>query len=171
MRAGTTVVATARFRLREFTLNDLDDLAAMVGDREQMTFYPRPKTRDEASAWISRNLALYEELGYGFWLIECAAKSTFLGYCGIRPLELDGVAEIETGWHVKKSAWNRGIATAAAIAARAVASDGFAISRLVAVIHPEHVASRRVAEKIAMRAERSTIVDGYRALIYAGPRP
>jgi hypothetical protein len=26
----------------------------MVADEEQMTFYPRPKTRDEAPAWIGR---------------------------------------------------------------------------------------------------------------------
>lgn len=34
----------------------------MVGDEEQMTFYPRPKTRGEAFAWIDRNHALYKEL-------------------------------------------------------------------------------------------------------------
>jgi hypothetical protein len=42
----------------------------MVADEDQMRFYPRPKTRDEASAWISRNLVLYKEYGFGFWFIE-----------------------------------------------------------------------------------------------------
>jgi RimJ/RimL family protein N-acetyltransferase len=42
------------------------------------------------------------------------------------------------------------------------------VSRLVAVIHPDHVASRRVAEKIGMREERKTTLDGdYPAVIYA----
>ena len=35
-------------RLREFRDSDLDILASMVGDAEQMRFYPRPKTRAEA---------------------------------------------------------------------------------------------------------------------------
>ena len=81
-----------RLRLREFRQDDLDDLAAMVADPDQMTFYERPKTREEASGWLARDLAFYEENGFGFWVIELLATSEFAGYCGIRPLELDGVS-------------------------------------------------------------------------------
>jgi RimJ/RimL family protein N-acetyltransferase len=52
------ILETRRLKLREFRQDDLGDLAAMVAEDDQMTFYPRPKTRDEASAWIGRNLAL-----------------------------------------------------------------------------------------------------------------
>jgi RimJ/RimL family protein N-acetyltransferase len=153
-------------KLREFGQDDLDDLAAMVADAEQMTFYPRPRTRDEASAWLNRNLALYEEHGFGFWLIESLPASDFLGYCGIRPLALEGASEIEIGWHTRKASWNQGIATEAARTARDLAFTRFAISRLVAVIHPDHIASRRVAENIGMDDERTTVVDDYPAVIY-----
>ncbi len=37
-------------RLREFVPGDIDELAAMVADPEQMSFYPRPRTRHEATA-------------------------------------------------------------------------------------------------------------------------
>jgi RimJ/RimL family protein N-acetyltransferase len=97
-----------RLRLREFRLSDLDALAAMVGDPEQMTFYPSPKTRQEASAWIRWNRALYEEHGFGSWLIELLPHSRFAGYCGIRPLDLEGAPEIEIAWHVHKQFWGRG---------------------------------------------------------------
>jgi RimJ/RimL family protein N-acetyltransferase len=41
------------------------------------------------------------------------------------------------------------------------------LPRLVAVIHPEHIASRRVAEKIGMHVEkRVTVEEDYAALIY-----
>jgi RimJ/RimL family protein N-acetyltransferase len=169
--AMTPILQTQRLKLREFSQDDLDDLAAMVSDEDQMTFYPRPKTRDEASAWISRNLALYKEYGFGFWLIESLPDSGFLGYCGIRPLALEGASEIEIGWHTKKTSWNRGIATEAATAARDLAFERFGLSRLVAIIHPDHKASRRVAEKIEMEAERATILeDDYPAVIYAAER-
>ena len=105
---------TERFVLRRFVDGDLDELAAMVADKEQMRFYPRPKTREEASAWLSRNLELYRDPGYGIWLIESRATSRFLGYCGIRPLALDGAAEVEIAWHVRKTCWGRGLATEAA---------------------------------------------------------
>jgi RimJ/RimL family protein N-acetyltransferase len=164
----TAIVRTARLRLREFRAADLDELAAMVGDEEHMRFYPRPKTRDEARAWIGRNLALYREHGFGFWRVEPAESSDFLGYCGIRPLQVDGVAEVEIGWHTKRTSWNRGIATEAATAARDVAFSRFGLDRLVALIHPTHGASRRVAKKVGMEVEGETVLDDdYPALIYA----
>jgi RimJ/RimL family protein N-acetyltransferase len=165
--ATTPILETARLRLREFRRDDLDELAAMVADRDQMTFYPRPKTRAEAAAWIGWNLALYEQCGFGFWRIESLLTSEFLGYCGIRPLTLEGASETEIGWHTKKTIWRQGIATEAASAARNVAFGRFGLSRLVAIIHPNHVASRRVAESIGMRAEDDVVLDGYPAVIYA----
>jgi RimJ/RimL family protein N-acetyltransferase len=79
-----------RLRLRQLRESDLDALAAMVGDAEQMTFSPRAKTRAEALTWIRRNRSLYQEHGFGFWLIELLPRRSFAGYCGIRPL--DGVS-------------------------------------------------------------------------------
>jgi RimJ/RimL family protein N-acetyltransferase len=157
-----------RLRLREFRDDDLGVLAAMVGDVEQMTFYPRPKTRDDAAAWIGRNRALYAAFGYGSWVIELAPDARFAGYCGIRPLELDGVSEVEIGWHVHKRFWRQGIATEAAGLACTTAATRFGLSRLVALVHPDHVASRRVAENVGMRSERTTVLeDDYPAIVYA----
>ena len=155
-------------RLREFTPEDLDHLAAMVAEPEQMAFYAEPRTRAEASVWLERNRRLYEERGYGFWLIESVPGADFLGYCGIRPLDLDGRAETEIGWHVRKAEWNRGIATEAARAARDRASAEFGLTRVVALVPPGHDASRRVAEKIGMRAEGATVVEGRDYEVYAG---
>ncbi|HZC28190.1 MAG TPA: GNAT family N-acetyltransferase [Gaiellaceae bacterium] len=161
-------VETDRLKIREFDISDLEDLAALVADNEQMTFYPRPKTRAEAAAWIERNRHLYDRYGFGSWLIAARSTSEFLGYCGIRPLALEGASEIEIGWHTKKTCWNRGIATEAATAARDLAFGHFRLARLVAIIHPAHDASRRVAQKIGMRRERTTVVDeDYPAVVYA----
>jgi RimJ/RimL family protein N-acetyltransferase len=161
-----------RLRLREFRDSDLDDLARMVGDVEQSTFYPRPKTRDEAATWIRRNRALYATHGFGSWLIELLPRARFGGYCGIRPLELEGVSEVEIGWHVHKHFWNQGIATEAAALACRAAVARFGISRLVALVHPDHGASRRVAENIGMRVERTTVLkDDYPAIVYAAELP
>lgn len=144
----------------------------MVADADQMRFYPRPRTRADALAWIGRNLALYEQHGFGFWLIESVGTSAFLGYCGIRPVRLEGVAETEIGWHTTKSSWNQGLATEAAAAARDAAFERFAVPRLVAIVHPDHLASRRVAEKIGMVEGETTVVDDdYPAVLYRSERP
>ena len=164
------ILETPRLRLRPFASRDLDALAAMVEDEEQMRFYPRPKTRDEASAWIDRNVGLYRDHGLGFWFIESIATAEFLGYCGVRPLPIDGVDETEIGWHTRKAFWNQGVATEAARACRDLAFARLGLPRLIALIHPHHSASLRVAEKIGMRPERETVVDDYPCVIYAVER-
>jgi RimJ/RimL family protein N-acetyltransferase len=161
-------IASDRLRLREFRDDDLDLLAAMVGDDEQMTFYPRPKTRDQAAAWIRLNTDLYATRGFGTWLIEALPRGRFAGYCGIRPLELDEVSEIEIGWHVHKHFWKQGVATEAAALVCNAAATRFGLARLVALVHPDHTASRRVAENVGMRRERMTVLeDDYPAIVYA----
>lgn len=167
----TTVLETRRLRLRQFTRADLDPLAEMVADPEQMAFYPRPRTRREASAWIDRNLDFYDRLGFGFWLIETKGAPQFLGYCGIRPLHVDGESEIELGWHTKKTSWNKGIATEAGSACRDLAFTRFSIDRLVATIDPAHTASLRVATKLGLQPERNAVLDGWRCIIYSLERP
>ena len=130
------MLASQRLQLREFRDDDLDVLAAMVGDDEQMTFSPLRKSRDEAAAWIRLNRELYATRGFGTWVIEVAPQARFAGYCGIRPLELEQVSEIEIGWHVHKRFWNQGIATEAASLVCRAAATRWRLSRLVALVHP-----------------------------------
>jgi RimJ/RimL family protein N-acetyltransferase len=158
---------TPRLRLRRLRLSDIDDVAAMVADPEQMRYYPRPKSRDEVGAWLGWNLALYEENGFGTWCLESVLDNGFAGYCGIRPLVLDGRREVELAWHVKKTHWNRGLATEAALISMQLGFDQFGLSRLVALIHPDNQPSRRVAQKLGMAEERSLIHDGEPAVLYA----
>ena len=161
------VLETARTRMRPFTTRDLDVLATMVEDEDQMRFYPRPRTRDEAAAWIERNLSLYEEHGYGVWFIESIETSEFLGYSGVRPITVEGVEETEIGWHTRKKFWGQGFATEAARACRDLAFSQLGEKRLIALIDPTNVASVRVAEKIGMQPEREAVVDDYACVIYS----
>lgn len=114
----TTILETERIRLREFTRQDLDDLAAMFADEEHMRFYSRPKTRAEAAAWIDWNLDLYAERGFGLWVMESKATREFLGQCGLTPQTVDGITDIELGWHTVPEYSKEGLATEAALAVR-----------------------------------------------------
>jgi RimJ/RimL family protein N-acetyltransferase len=59
------VLETERLRLRPYRLDDLDAIAAVLGDAETMRYYPKPFTRDGARRWIDQNLARYRDDGYG----------------------------------------------------------------------------------------------------------
>jgi Acetyltransferase (GNAT) domain len=40
-------------------------MAALLGDPHVMQYYPRPKTREEAQAWIDWNKRNYADYGFG----------------------------------------------------------------------------------------------------------
>ena len=164
------VCATPRLRLRRLRPSDVDDVAAMVADPEQMRFYPRPKTRDDVDVWLGSNIAVYDASGFGVWALESVPGDVFAGYCGIRPLTLDGRQEIELVWHVRKTHWNRGLATEAARTSVQLGLDRFGLSSLVAIIHPDNRASRRVAEKLGMEEQRTLIHDGEPVVVYRTAR-
>ncbi|HEU5417339.1 MAG TPA: GNAT family N-acetyltransferase [Streptosporangiaceae bacterium] len=162
------VLTTARLSLREMTDADLDDMASLLGDPEVMRHYPRPRTRDEAQAWINWNKSNYAEHGFGLWLVTLRETGEFVGDCGLVYQQVDGVREVEVGYHVTTSLQGQGLATEAAAAARDYARDVRGFRRLIAIIDPANVPSQRVAEKIGLRPEKRSRPFGLEAVIYAG---
>jgi RimJ/RimL family protein N-acetyltransferase len=159
---------TRQLTFREMTIDDLDDMAALLGDPEVMRYYPRAKDRDEALSWIRWNQGLYQQEGFGLWLISLTATGEFAGECGLTPQEIEGITEIEVGYHVRPDLQGRGYATEAATACRDHARDILGVQRLTAFPHPDNVPSRRVAEKIGLVHERDAISrTGWPVSIYA----
>jgi RimJ/RimL family protein N-acetyltransferase len=158
---------TARLVFREMSENDLDVMAELLGDPEVMTYYDHPKDRTEALDWIKWNQGLYQERGFGLWLLELRESGAFVGDCGLTPQDVEETIEIEVGYHVRRSLQGRGYATEAAAASRDYARDVLGLDRLVAIIHPDNVASQRVAEKIGLALEKTVERHGRPRRIYA----
>lgn len=140
---------TARLRFREMSAADLDDMAGLLGDPEVMEYYPAPKTREQAGEWIEWNLRNYAQHGFGLWIVE-TADGEFVGDCGLTWQPVNGTRMLEVGYHVRTSLQGRGYASEAAIACWEFARDEVGAADLVAIIHPDNVASLRVAEKLGM---------------------
>ncbi|TFB84134.1 N-acetyltransferase [Cryobacterium algoricola] len=145
-----------RLVFRNMTDADLDDMAAMLADADVMEYYPRPKNREEAQRWIEWNKRNYLEHGYGLWLIETTAGE-FVGDCGLTWQAVNGRPELEVGYHVRAELQGRGYATEAASACLDFARDIVQAAHLVAIIHPDNRASRRVAEKIGLEFEEDDL--------------
>lgn len=159
---------TGRLTFREMTSDDLDSVAGLLGDPEVMSFYPRPKTRAEALAWITWNRGLYRDHGFGLWTLELRVAGQFVGDCGLTLQDVAGRTEVEIGYHVVPALQGRGYATEAALAARDFAREVLGLDRIVAIIDPRNAASRRVAEKIGLAVEREVEWSGKRMVVYAG---
>ena len=161
---------TTRVILRPMVDEDLDDMAALLGDPVVMTYYPRPRTRDEAQAWITRTRDSYREHGFGLWVLVERSTGEFLGDCGLTVQQVDGVDELEVGYHVRAGRQGEGFGTEATTAVRDHAREVLGASRLVAIIDPANLASQRVASKIGLRFEKATTHGdaAHDVVIYAG---
>ena len=128
---------------------DLDAMAGLLADPDVMRYYPAPKSREQAAAWIAWNQRNYAEHGYGLWIIETHAGD-FVGDCGLTWQDVDGLSKLEVGYHVTSAWQGQGVATEAAAACRDFVIEHLEARELIAIIHPDNRASQRVAEKIGM---------------------
>jgi ribosomal-protein-alanine N-acetyltransferase len=166
-------LATPRLRLRPYRHDDLDALAAILGDPETMQYYPAPFSREDARRWIEQNIQRYREDGYGLWAMDLRTTGQFAGNCGLVARTVDGADEVEIGWHVDRHLWAQGLATEAALACRDYAVCELGIARLISLIRPINTPSRRVAEKIGLVVEKEVPwgPDKWPHLVYASPPP
>jgi [ribosomal protein S5]-alanine N-acetyltransferase len=146
--SGRIIAQTDRLILRELTPDDVDSLLEVLGDPIAMEHYPAPKTRAETEDWIAWARGSYQQNGFGLWAVERSLDGVFLGDCGpmLQPVEGELVPEI--GYHIVQREWGRGYATEAAIACRDLVLGEFGFERVVSIVAPENLASRRVAEKV-----------------------
>ncbi len=131
------------------TQADAPSLLRIWGDDEAMRYYPAPKTRAELATWIELMHERYERDGIGLWIIE-TQDGEFIGDCGLTWQRVNGRDMLEVGFHTLPAEQGNGFATEAAEACVAEARRRFAPIELTAIIHPDNVASRRVAEKLGM---------------------
>jgi RimJ/RimL family protein N-acetyltransferase len=157
---------TERLILRPNRLEDLDDLHAMFSDPDHMRWYPAPFTRKESQAWLDRQLARYRDPGFGLLILEDRATEEFLGTAGPAPTVVEGIDEVEIGWHTKPGRKGEGIAPEAATAARDWAFANLDVDHLISLVRPENTGSNRVAQKIGMQVDREVDHAGLRHFVY-----
>jgi [ribosomal protein S5]-alanine N-acetyltransferase len=160
------ILETSRLRLREFSRDDADALARVISDPETMRYYPAPFDRAGVEQWIERNMRRYAESGHGLWGVVSKSSGELIGDCGLTIQNVDGVGELEVGYHVRRDLWGQGLATEAARACRDYGFTRLSRERIISLIRPENMASRRVAEKNGMEVWRETVHHDLLHLVY-----
>jgi ribosomal-protein-alanine N-acetyltransferase len=161
------VLQTERLVLRPFVTDDLESLHEILGDAETMRFYPAPFTLEDTARWIERNQRRYVDDGFGLWVVRERSTGAFLGDCGLTLQPVEGEPLVEVGWHVRRDRWGEGIAPEAGIGCRDWAFEHLDVERIISLIRPDNVQSRRVAEKLGMAVWRETTHADLAHLVYA----
>jgi ribosomal-protein-alanine N-acetyltransferase len=164
------VIETPRLLMRHFALDDVDSLAEVLCDHENMRFFPNRFERKDAEEWIQKNVRRYAEDGVGGWALVLKPANKFAGYCGLVRREIDGTREIEVGYALARHAQGQGIATEAARACMNYAFTTLGEDRIISLIRPENLSSRRVAERNGLAVEKEIDFMGLPHLVYVARR-
>src|SRR5260370_9437287 len=171
------ILQTTRLLLREFIPECTDALALVLSDPETMRYYPARYERDGVEQWIERNLRRYQDDGVGLWAMELTQTHEtktqdsdvpkMIGDCGIILQQVEGERLYEIGYHLRRDFWGQGLATEAAIACRDWAFGHLKTDRLISLIRPENLPSRRVAERVGMTIWKEVNWRGFPHCVYS----
>ena len=168
----TIILETTRLILRHPSLNDLNNHYRLYSDPEIRRYFPDgvltlTETREELE-WYLNGHPEHPELG--LWATIHKETGKFIGRCGLLPWEIDGKLEIEVAYLLDKHFWFQGLATEAAKGILADAFDNLNLSRIICLMHPDNIASQRVAQRLGMTMEGKVdgvAADNFPTLIYA----
>jgi RimJ/RimL family protein N-acetyltransferase len=154
------ILETPRLIVRQFTEDDVDNLFDLNSDPAVMRYLtggkptPRQVIRDEI---IPFHLGVYERLDrLGTWAAESTATGEFLGWFHLRPGPGADITNVELGYRLRRSTWNKGYATEGSRALISMGFTGLGVERVFADTMTVNTASRRVMEKCGLTLVRTT---------------
>ena len=154
--------------LRSFREEDMDAMAQLFANPDFMRFSLGVFTeRKQTIAFIEKVIG-WDRAGIpSQFAVVPRGQDAIIGYCGFFYHPEHGIEDIEIGYRLNPDYWKRGLITEAA---HAVGDHGFRdrkLSRVISLIHPKNIPSRRVAEKNGMTVENKITFRGFPTLVYA----
>lgn len=162
-------LTTERLLLRGFRASDFEPYAAIMADPAVTRFLGDGKPQSAADAWrsIAFFLGHWELRGFGLWAVEERATGALAGRIGF--LQPEGWPDFELAYTLAPAFQGRGYAREGARAALAYARETLGRERVISLIRPENMPSRRVAESFGATVEQTLDFFGGPALVYVYP--
>lgn len=157
------ILETPRLALRQFTEDDTENLFELNSDPEVMRYLnggptPREEIRDKI---IPFHLSVYDRFDkLGTWAAESVPAGEFLGWFHFRAGPGADVTNIDLGYRLRRSAWNKGYATEGSRALIRMGFTELGVKRVFAHTLTVNKASRRVMEKCGLTVIRTVMHEG-----------
>lgn len=151
------ILQTKRLTLRELSMNDVDALRPILQDEAVMYAWEHAFTDREVREWIETNRARYAAENCGYLAAVERDTGELIGMLGLLIEEIDGAKRLGLGYLLRRDRWGVGYACEGARALLDEAFQNRGAPEVIAEIRPENLPSRRVAERLGMRVEGSTV--------------
>ena len=150
---------SARLRTRFITTEDVIPWQEFFNDPEAIELFPNfglNTIEERAQHWIDRLLARYRENRYGLQMLIDKQTNSLIGQCGLLLQEVDGIQELEVGYHIIKKYWGKGYAPEAARLFLDFAVEHDLADSVISIIDIRNAKSMRVADKNGLLRDKQT---------------
>jgi RimJ/RimL family protein N-acetyltransferase len=161
------ILETTRLILRPFREKDVERFAELMANHDFMRFSLGPYTYEQTQGVLQKFLSWNQAGLPSQFAVTFRGNNELIGYCGFLHQEVDGRNEIEIGYRLHPDYWNRGLAREAAQVVGDHAFRDLNLPKVISLVHPDNIASRRVTEKNGMKIERETVFRGFPTLVFA----
>ena len=157
-------LVSERLKSRFWTIDDLPAWSEFYTYREAVELYP-PQFLDPRRQ-LERQMERYAQHTFGLQAIIHKGTNEFLGQCGLLLQEVDGLRELEVGYHFIRRYWGNGYAPEAAKMFIDYAFANDLAPSVISIIDVRNTNSQRVAEKNGLKKEKETVWNGIHAHVY-----
>lgn len=141
-----------RLGFRNWTLGDLDPMAALNDDADVMEFFPFKPSRQNTEEFIVRMQQQFAKNGFCYFAVDLLETNEFIGFVGLCEQNyLEGQDTfVDIGWRLKKSVWNKGYATEGAKACLDFGFTQIGLHAIYSVASEINTKSELIMKKIGM---------------------
>lgn len=161
---------TKRLALQPLKPEDAAVLHSIYQIEGMLRYFPDPvpPVLEKVQRFILLQQAHWEVHGYGDWGISLPGREEIIGWAGLQYLpELD---ETEVGFLLDRQFWGKGFATEAARASLQFGFEQVNLGQIIALVHPENIASQRVIEKCGMAYQETLQLWGIELMRFVLPK-
>jgi RimJ/RimL family protein N-acetyltransferase len=158
---------TARLDAIRPVATDEEFLVATWSDPRVTDWLGGPRDRATVQQTLARWDRLWDEQGYGPWILSDRSNGDPLGWVLLHPIVFGGtVGGIEVGWTIVADRWREGLASEAAGRVVEIAFVDCGLDALMSGTMVDNAASRGVMEKVGFRYDTELDHAGLRHVIY-----
>ncbi len=150
---------TKRLIIREYTLDDLDDLYEIHSNKKTGAFLEPlslnySEEKDKLEAYIKNVYGFY---GFGYWAVCRREDGFFLGYAGLTMTDIDEDWYAELGYAFKEKAQGYGYATESILSILDFAKEELELRHVAARVDKDNHSSIKLLERLGFAKKRETI--------------
>lgn len=151
---------TPRLTAERLQPEHFDDMLAQNQDEKFSAMIGGMRDAEQTRERMRGAFEIWDANGFGVWVLRDKSSARVIGRAVLRPVEVEGVRELEIGYAFYEAWWGKGLATEIAREIVRMARERLGATSFVAMTNKENDASARVLAKCGFAPAGTHVLEG-----------